>query len=141
MRTIAILAPPIDGVTPEKYERAQNAMLQQMMLLAQGLPVTHPAVRAAAEVVGSALAADPLEFALAAKWNPSGARLKQESLSLAQDGPDPSPMSDGDSSTAIEPRPDSTVKPELDGSRPTRDRAYARYLATIYAAKPAAARK
>src|SRR5688572_26683775 len=64
MRTIAILAPPADGVSPEKYERARMAMLEQMMLLSRGLPVTHPAVRAAAELVGSALAADPIEFAL-----------------------------------------------------------------------------
>ncbi len=65
MQTIAILAPPLVGVPADKCERAHLAMMQQMMLIARGFPVDHPAVRSAAAIVGSALAPDPIEFELA----------------------------------------------------------------------------
>lgn len=70
MTTVAILAPIHFDATPEQRARAERAAMQQMMLIARGHSVDSLEVRCAAELVGSALAGDPLEFELAAPPEP-----------------------------------------------------------------------
>jgi hypothetical protein len=106
MSTIAILAPTPEGMTPDQYRRAHRAMLEQMMLIARGLAVDHPAVRNAAEIVGSAVAPDPAEFALA----------------------DPDPVPDRSAAMGEPERP-----PAAHGRN---QEAYARYLKTILSTQP-----
>lgn len=117
----AILAPPSAGVTPEQRSRAQRALMEQMMLLARGHDVDSVAVRCAAAMVGSAVAADPSEFELLP--SPAGSGRREEPTRVRTG--DPRHRGTFDDESAPE------NKPEWQ-----RGDAYRRYLRTIMSGNP-----
>ena len=110
MPTIAILAPIVADATPEQKARAHRAMMEQMMLLARGYAVDSPAVRCAAEMVGSAVAADPVDYVLP-------------------------PLAD-DRASAGEPGNHGDDREDGTAPRWQRSEGYARYLRTIMSGQP-----
>jgi hypothetical protein len=144
MHNLAVLAPALDEATPAERTRALRALMEQMMLLACGLPVDSPAVRRAAAMVGSALAPEPTEYELgSAAVRPR----RPASPPPFQDVSGPGPRS---RATGVEGRPAARLPSKSDNEVPAAhvehqgavagwqlSPTYARYLRTIMSTSPA----
>lgn len=84
---VAVLAPTLADVTPAQRDRAHRATMEQMMLLARGLPVDSVPVRCAAAMVGSAVAPDFLEYELApVEWDePASSSQRTAALQIPRE--------------------------------------------------------